>query len=134
MVTKATYCLVLPAWYKRCARRSIALKNTSIPLFFHSCRPAIQSIIASSGTTPPNCCPATRLKASRAALRRAAKALPLGTKSGSKPFGVTISTGLSNSCLHSLAVMSLTVVKQSAQWAACFSTECLLTIFSSAAI
>ena len=61
-------------------------------------------------------------------------ASPCGTKFSSNPFGVTISGLRSNSWVHSRAVMSLTVVKQSACNAACFSIECFDTIFSSSAI
>ena len=94
----------------------------------------MQIYIASFGTTPPNCCSATCVSASRAAARCVPNAFPFGTKFGSNPFGVTMSTGLSSNCLHSRAVRSLTVVKQSAKCAACFSAECLLTMFSSSAI
>ena len=61
-------------------------------------------------------------------------AAALGTKLLSNPLGNTKSTGLSSNSLHSVAVISLTVVKQSTNIAVCFSIECLLCIFSSPAI
>ena len=121
-------------WYSMSPSRSIDWKNTSIPLFFHSCRPEIATNRLLSATRFCSKASAERINAARAIARSRSKDLPTGTKLGSKPFGVTISTCLSSSCLHSLAVISLTVVKQSAQCAAIFSTECLLTIFSSSAI
>ena len=63
-----------------------------------------------------------------ASLRFLVKAAPRGTKSFSKPLGRTKSTGLSINSAHSLAVISLTVVKQSTFKAVCFSIECLLCI------
>jgi len=59
---------------------------------------------------------------------------PFGTNSCSKPF-VVITSGLRpRKCLHSRAVMPLTVVNESATCAAVDSSECLLFTWKSLAV
>jgi len=70
-------------------------------------------INVSSSRFVPNNLLATFNINERARLRFPVNVLPLGTKSSSKPFISTTSAGLSSNSLHSLLVISLTVVKQS---------------------
>ena len=70
-------------------------------------------INVSSPIFVPNNLLATFSIKARARLRFPVNVLPFGTKSSSKPFINTTSAGLSNSSLHSLLVIWLTVVKQS---------------------
>ena len=94
-------------------KRFIDSMNTSIPLLRNSYRPLVDTINASSCISSPVNALATSSRRLRAALRFFVKVAPFGTKSFSKPFGRTKSTGLSSNSLHSVAVISLTVVKQS---------------------
>ena len=94
-------------------RRFNDSRNTSIPLFLNSYRPLVPIINVSSSRFVPNNLLATFNINERARLRFPVNVLPLGTKSSSKPFISTTSAGLSSNSLHSLLVISLTVVKQS---------------------
>ena len=103
-------------------------------LYINQYLPLVETISVSSPKSVPIKAFATSNKRLRASLRLRVKVAPLGTKWFSKPLGNTTSTGLSNSSTHSLAVISLTVVKQSTCLAVCFSMECLLWTFNSADI
>ena len=115
-------------------KRFMASIKTSMPLFLNSYRPLVETMSVSSPKVSPVRQLATCNNSARARFRLVVKALDFGTKSSSNPFGSTTSTSLSSSSRHSLAVMSLTVVKQSTFHAVCFSIECLLCMFNSSAI
>ena len=94
-------------------RRFNDSRNTSIPLFLNSYLPLVPTINVSSPRFVPNNLFATFNIKVRARLRFPVNVLPFGTKSSSKPFIRITSAGLSSNSLHSLLVISLTVVKQS---------------------
>ena len=87
--------------------------KTSIPLFLNSYLPLVHTSKVSSSRFVPNNLFATLSIFALAFLRLAKKLFPLGTKSSSNPFFKTTSASLSSNSLHSLLVISLTVVKQS---------------------
>ena len=117
----------------RSRRRAIASRYRSMPLLRYSQRPDVATMNVSSGSFLPTSEEATLSSTLRAASRTLGNFPLLGTKFCSNPFGVTTGRRWS-SCSHSMAVMSLTVVKQSAWWAAAFSRECFDSILSSRAI
>ena len=88
-------------------------RKTSMPLFLNSYRPLVPIINVSSPISVPIRQLATRNMIDLARLRFPVNVVPFGTKSSSKPFISTTSAGLSSNSLHSLFVISLTVVKQS---------------------
>ena len=114
--------------------RFIASMYTSTPLLRNSYLPLVETMRVLSSRSVPSRALATSSTFFLAAFLLRVKVAPFGMKSSSKPLGSITSTGLSSSSLHSFAVIWLTVVKQSTLCAVCFSMECLLCMFSSAAI
>ena len=110
--------------------------SMSMPLFLYSYLPPVQMMVVSSlFICVPSSALATWSILARAVWRAVSNGFPsFGTKLSSNPLVSTASTGVSRSCRHSRAVMSLTVVKQSMYSAVCFSSECLDSILSSRAI
>ncbi len=109
-------------------------RKRSRPLLRYSQRPLVMTINEFGSIFLPVRAEATDSILSRAALLAAGSLAAAGTKFFSKPLGVTTSGRRSSNCSHSLAVISLTVVNESAAWAAAFSSECLASMFSSRAI
>ena len=124
------------SFFKLESNRSLLIASikTSIPLFLNSYLPLVDTRRASLLNSFPVRALATLSKVSLAFFLLEVKLLPLGTKSSSNPFGRTTSTSRSSNSLHSKAVISLTVVKQSTLCAVCRSIECLLCMFNSSAI
>ena len=107
--------------------------NMSMPLLRYSLRPAVAKRNVFLENDFPVNAEATSSNLSRAFLRTESYSFLFGTNASSKPLGV-MKGRISSNCSHSLAVTLLTVVKQSALWAAAFSSECFDCMFNSAAI
>ena len=94
-------------------KRLMASRKTSMPLLRNSYLPLVETMKVLSSKVLPIKALATSMIRFLASLRLLVSSCPRGTKLSSKPLSNISSTGLSSSSLHSLAVISLTVVKQS---------------------